>query len=283
MKFEIEESIREAFPETNKLTQAILYALLSGGKRIRPLIVHYIADALGFNLPVMDAALAVEFFHTASLIADDLPCMDNDILRRGKKSVHEVYGETVALLASYALISEAFKKIEENGRKMASSGARFSDKAFEAVTIALEHASHSAGIKGAVLGQYYDLFGATEEKLTEELLERVIYLKTGTLFEGSFVLGWVFGGGDFSKLEQVKKLARHFGFAFQVRDDLKDVSQDDLKDDSKESLNFALFVGRDLARERFHLEISRCFALLEDLPINQIKLHSLLTELALGV
>ncbi len=279
MKLEIEESIRKAFPGTNKLTQAISYALLSGGKRIRPLIVHYIAEALGFKLPVMDAALAVEFFHTASLIADDLPCMDNDILRRGKKSVHEVFGETVALLASYALISEAFKKIEENGRKMANADAKFSGRAFEAVTIALEQASHSAGIKGAVLGQYYDLFGPSEEKLTEELLERIIYLKTGTLFEGSFVLGWVFGGGDFSKLEEVKKLARHFGFAFQIRDDLKDISQDG----SNENLNFALFMGKGLARERFHLEINRCFALLEDLPIDRLKLRSLLMELSRGI
>jgi geranylgeranyl diphosphate synthase, type II len=279
VKDEIEAAIKETFLETNKLSQAVSYALLSGGKRIRPLIVHYIAEALGNNLPVMDAALAVEFFHTASLIADDLPCMDNDYLRRGKKSVHEVYGETIALLASYALISEAFKKIEENGRKMALDKPKFSFKAFEAVTIALKQASHSSGIKGAVLGQYYDLFGAQEEELSEELLERVMYLKTGTLFEGSFVLGWVFGGGEFSELEFVKNFARHFGFAFQLRDDLKDM----LQDDKKESLNFALFVGRDLARKRFHLEIKKCFKLLEDLPLNKIKLHSLLTELALGV
>ncbi len=279
MKLEIEEAIKVVFPNTNKLSEAISYALLSGGKRIRPLIVHCIAESLGFNLPVMDAALAVEFFHTASLIADDLPCMDNDDFRRGKKSVHEEYGETVALLASYALISEAFKKIEENGRKMAKSGGDFSTKAFEAVTIALEQASHSAGIKGAVLGQYYDLFGTKEEELTEELLERVIYLKTGTLFEGAFVLGWVFGGGDFSNLEQIKQLARHFGFAFQLRDDLKDISQDI----NKESLNFALFKGRDLAKKRFHLEIQHCLDLLEDLPINKLKLQLLLKELALEI
>ncbi len=278
MRDQIEEAIKGAFSEEHKLSKAISYALLSGGKRIRPLIVHYIAEALGLGLPVMDAALSVEFFHTASLIADDLPCMDNDVFRRGKKSLHEMFGETVALLASYALISEAFKKIEENGRKMALLHPNFSQKAFEAVTIALEQASFSAGIKGAVLGQYYDLFGIEEEKLNEELLEKILYLKTGTLFEGSFVLGWVFGGGDFNKLPEIKKLARHFGFAFQIRDDLKDIKNDK----KKEGLNFALYLGEDLARKRFEKEMDICFQLLEDLPIEKVKLRSLLTELHLS-
>ena len=279
MKNEIESALKQAFPESNELSKAISYALLSGGKRIRPLIVHYISEALGYNLPVMDAALAVEFFHTASLIADDLPCMDNDDYRRGKKSVHEMFGETVALLASYALITEAFKKIEENGRKMRLTSDQHASKAFEAVTIALEQASRSAGIQGAVLGQYFDLLGAKKEALTEELLEKIIYLKTGTLFEGAFVLGWVFGGGDFDKLDQVKKLARHFGTAFQVRDDLKDL----LHDHEEGGLNFALFIGEDLARERFHLEIAKCSALLEDLPIDSSKLRFLLTQLVQGI
>ncbi len=275
MKMEIEEALKKVFPETNKLSSAISYALLSGGKRIRPLMVHCIAEAIGKNFPVMEAALAVEFFHTASLIADDLPCMDNDCLRRGKKTVHHEFGETVALLASYALISEAFKKIEENGKKMAEMGCK--NQAHEAVSIALEHASRFSGIRGAVLGQYYDLFGAKEEELSEELIEKIIYLKTGTLFEGAFVLGWVFGGGDFQYLDKIKQFARHFGFAFQIKDDLGDISQDI----DKESLNYVLYIGRDLAREKFCQEIRHCYSILEDLPIEKIKLQLLLKELSL--
>jgi geranylgeranyl diphosphate synthase type II len=274
VKVEIEAALKGVFPETNRLSSAISYALLSGGKRIRPLLVHCVAEAIGKGFPVMDAALAVEFFHTASLIADDLPCMDNDCLRRGKKAVHEEYGETVALLASYALISEAFKKIEENGKKMAAIGSK--DSANEAVSIALEHASKFSGIKGAVLGQYYDLFAAKEENLTEGLIEKIIYLKTGTLFEGAFVLGWVFGGGDLCYLELVKKFARHFGFAFQVKDDLGDISQDI----DKKSLNYALYMGRDLAKKRFCHEIQQCTTLLEGLPIKKLKLQLLLEELS---
>lgn len=273
MKDKIDLALQGAFLGTNKLSQAISYALLSGGKRIRPQIVCYIAEGLGHNLPVLEAALAVEFFHTASLIADDLPCMDNDTLRRGKKSVHAVFGESVALLASYALISEAFKKIEENGRKMALNELFF-PKAYEATIIGLEEASRAAGIKGAVLGQYYDLFHESEGKMTEAFLEELMYLKTGTLFQGAFVLGWVFGGGEFSYLDEVRRLARHMGLAFQIRDDLKDLAQDD----KNGSVNFALLVGKELAQERFHLEINSALELLDNLPIEKTKLRSLLVE-----
>lgn len=279
MKAEIEDAIKKSFPDANQVSKAIHYALLSGGKRVRPLIVYYIAEALGHNLDVVDAALAVEFFHTASLIADDLPCMDNDCFRRGKSSLHKVFGESVALLASYALIAEAFKKIEENGQKMAQSKGEFSKKAFEAVSIALKQASVSAGIQGAVLGQYYDLCRFSKNELTDQFFEKVAYLKTGTLFEGAFVLGWVFGGGDFDRLCAVKKMARHFGFAFQIKDDLKDIDQDR----QKQGLNYAVFVGEDLARKRAQSEMDAFLSILEGLPINYAKFNSLLAELSQGV
>src|SRR3989339_1471770 len=95
--------------EKTKLRDACEYALTNGGKRFRPLIVLMVSEALGKDLNVSDAALSVEFFHTASLIADDLPCMDNDDERRDKPSLHKVYGETISLLSSSALITAAFE------------------------------------------------------------------------------------------------------------------------------------------------------------------------------
>ena len=106
---EIAKSI-VAFGEKTKLRDACEYALTNGGKRFRPLIVLLIAEALGHGMNVYPSALSVEFFHTASLIADDLPCMDNDDERREKPSLHKVYGESIALLASYALITQHLKK-----------------------------------------------------------------------------------------------------------------------------------------------------------------------------
>ncbi|MBM3199287.1 MAG: hypothetical protein FJZ58_08595, partial [Chlamydiae bacterium] len=110
------------FGEKTKLRDACEYALTNGGKRLRPLIVLMVSEALGNGLNVLEAALSVEFFHTASLIADDLPCMDNDDERRDKPSLHKVYGETIALLASYALITAAFEKIRVSASIMKESG-----------------------------------------------------------------------------------------------------------------------------------------------------------------
>ena len=120
-----------------------------------------------------------------------------------------------------------------------------------------EQASRSAGIKGAVLGQYYDLFGS------DKPIEEIFYLKTGTLFEGAFVLGWTFGGGDTSYLEYVRKLAIHLGFAFQIQDDLIDMQQD------ADGLNYAKIVGKDLAEKQFKKELSSAFQLLQDLPMKK--------------
>ena len=103
-----------SFGEKTKLRDACEYALLSGGKRLRPIIVMMVADGLGHDLDVAPAALAVEFLHTASLVADDLPCMDNDDERREKPSLHKAYGESVALLASYSLIFAGYEKLHEN-------------------------------------------------------------------------------------------------------------------------------------------------------------------------
>ena len=203
MKEAFEEALASVYTGETKLAESVRYALLSGGKRIRPLLVLQVAEALG-KRDVMASAVAIECFHTASLIADDLPCMDDDKERRGKKSVHVVFGEAPALLASYALIAKAFEKIEENGRQLGL---------LQETMICLEQASRSAG--AAVLGQYYDLFGT-------DSVEKMHYLKTGTLFEGAFVLGWVFGGGALDRLEHVRELAAHVGCAFQRQDDLED-------------------------------------------------------------
>ncbi len=258
-KQEIEKELKGAFVGNSSLMKAISSALLSEGKRIRPLLVHLIADGIGFSQPVMPSALASEYFHTASLIADDLPCMDNDDFRREKPSLHRIYGERVALLASYALISEAFCQIERNGALMRTGP--FKDRAFEVTTLALECAGTSSGIRGAVLGQFYDL---ERESTTLHELEEVIYLKTISLFEGTFLLGWLFGGGELDQLEEVKKLASHFGMAFQIRDDLLDVDQDEAK---SVMTNYALSLGKEKAETRLFQELEGFEKLLKELNL----------------
>jgi geranylgeranyl diphosphate synthase type II len=233
--------------EKSKLRDACEYALTNGGKRYRPLIVWMIADALGLGLNVSAAALSVEFFHTASIIADDLPCMDNEDERRDKASLHKVYGESVALLASYTLITAAFQKIHENGVRMNESGLPYSAISDRACAIGLESAAQSGIL--ATNGQYLDLFPPA---YTLEAIKQVIYKKTISLFELSFVLGWVFGGGDLHSLEQVKKAAYHHGLAFQIADDIKDMHQDEK---GKREMSIARFLGKERALTLFEEEM----------------------------
>ncbi len=250
-----------AFGEKTKLRDACEYALTNGGKRFRPLIVLLIGEALGNELNVYPSALSVEFFHTASLIADDLPCMDNDDERREKPSLHKVYGEAIALLASYALITAAFEKIHDNASMMHQAAPPYSQFSDRACVIALESATHCAGILGATGGQFLDLFPPNQNL---ETVKQVIYKKTVTLFEVSFILGWVFGGGDVSKLDRVKKAAYHFGMAFQTADDLGDMVQDEKK---QREISIARLIGKDRALLYFEEEMRNLQKILEELKL----------------
>jgi geranylgeranyl diphosphate synthase type II len=248
----IEQEIAKSilvFGEKTKLRDACEYALRGGGKRFRPLLVLLIAEALGNGLDVLDAALSVEFFHTASLIVDDLPCMDNEEERRNQPTLHKIFGESIALLSSYALICAAFEKIKTNTFKLKDSGFSYRETAEQVGMVALEQATRCAGILGATGGQFYDLFPPS---LTLETLRQVIYKKTVTLFEVSFVFGWLFGGGDLVRLDRVKGCAYHFGMAFQIADDLSDLAQDEK---NQREINLAKHIGKDRALAVFEEEL----------------------------
>lgn len=226
------------------LHAAIEYALLSGGKRVRPVICLSVAESIGRGFDVLPSALSVEYFHTASLIADDLPCMDDDDMRRGKPSLHRQFGETTALLSSYALICAAFEKIHDNTQLLEQ---QIGPQASAIGMKAIKQAARAAGIEGATGGQFLDIFPL--EKSLSALMD-TFYKKTVTLFETAFVLGWLFGGGDPNLIDDLKQLANHFGLAFQIGDDLGDMGRDD------PSANIALAIGEKQAREQFndHLE-----------------------------
>ena len=240
MKKAFEQALAEDWKKhkmQTKLHGAVEYALQSGGKRFRPLIVLSVAE----SLDAMPAALCVEYFHTASLIADDLPCMDDDDLRRGKPSLHRAFNETTALLASYALICAGFEKIHTNTEILArSSGAELAAKAG---MLALDQASKAAGIEGATGGQFLDLFPPSSD--LDTLLE-ILRLKTVTLFETAFVLGWIFGGKDVEALPVLRRAAAHFGMAFQIGDDLIDLRQD-----RPGGANIAIELGAEKASRLF--------------------------------
>jgi len=154
----------------SRLRDACEYALMTGGKRFRPALVLQIANNLGPQ-NAMPAALAIEVFHTASLIADDLPCMDNDKTRRNQPAVHIQFDETTALLASYALIAAGYQLLAENAAQVMDP-----DRGIAAVQLT----SRNTGLVGAAGGQYDDIF---PEELTKEAASEIIYKKTVTLIE----------------------------------------------------------------------------------------------------
>jgi len=249
----IEAALREFIEqmgEKNLLRDACEYALLNGGKRFRPTLVLMIADALGLGRDVLPAALSVEFFHTASIIADDLPCMDDDDVRRNRPSVHKAFGESVAVLASYALIAEGYGGIHRNSFGEGKNAL-----------LCLEAATRCAGINGATNGQFLDLF---PPDLNLSTIQKIIYQKTVTLFEICFIFGWLFGGGSANQLELVRETAYHLGMAYQIADDLLD----DLQDTAQQSpINIAAACGKEMAIDLFEKELTRFTVCLKKLGI----------------
>ena len=275
-KIQIDKSILmylENFGEKTSLRDACEYSLMNGGKRFRPALVLMIAKALGNGIDVSQAAMGIEFFHTASLIADDLPCMDNDDMRRDKPSVHKKYGESIALLATYALISAGYELLAKNAQTINQSHAACAGQSDKLCRLALENVTYNTGILGATGGQFLDIL---PPNLTWETLRTIIHKKTITLFEISFVLGWIFGGGNLSQLPLVKKSAEHFGLAFQIADDIGDQEQD-IK--NKRLINVANVCGTHQAFELFHEEIKQFQLTLNDLQLKSTELHSLINLL----
>ena len=199
-----------------KLHEAMRYALLGGGKRVRPLLV-YAAGALFDADPatLSRAAAAVEMIHAYSLVHDDMPCMDDDALRRGKPTVHVAYDEATALLVGDALQSQAFLVLSEAGGVPPTRQV--------AMLRLLAHASGSAGMCG---GQAIDL-DSVGVSLTLEQLERMHQLKTGALLRCAVLLGALAGKdlGD-ADMAALDAYARAIGLAFQVVDDVLDATAD---------------------------------------------------------
>ena len=231
----------DRWPQGQPLREPCENALFGDAKRFRPALVLMVADAVDKGLDATESALAVEFFHTASLVADDLPSMDNDDMRRSKPSLHKVYGEATALLVTYALIAEGYGCLSQNAQRLRSQGAMTQEQADRICVLALDNVCVNTGIFGASGGQWLDLFPPDS---TLETIREVFRRKTVALFEISFVLGWLYGGGEEAKLELVKEVSSHFGMAFQIADDIKDEEQDRA---SGNKVNICLALGRDAA------------------------------------
>lgn len=211
----IEEYLDRCFasrPTHAALYEAMRYSLLAGGKRIRPVLVLEFCKALGADEDqALPLAAAIEMVHTYSLIHDDLPSMDNDDLRRGRPTNHKVYGECMAILAGDALQSAAFSAI-------LSSDLPPKARAEAALVLA-----RAAGEDGMVAGQVLDMEGE-KRLLTLDEIAHMNALKTGCLLEAACLMGVIAGGGSERQKQAAKDYAAAIGLAFQVRDDMLDMT-----------------------------------------------------------
>lgn len=200
------------------LLASMRYSLLSGGKRIRPILVlEFCRLCGGETRTALPFACAIEMVHTYSLIHDDLPCMDNDDMRRGRASNHKVFGEDMALLAGDALLTLAFETMLSSDA-IAAAGAQRAAAA--AGTLA-----RAAGAHGMVGGQVIDLL-SEGRTIPLETLKKMDDCKTGALIVAAVTMGCILGDADEQKLHAAQKYARAIGLAFQIQDDILDVEGD---------------------------------------------------------
>ena len=198
----------------NKLQESMRYSILAGGKRIRPVLTLEFARLGGMDWHLaLPYACALELVHTYSLIHDDLPCMDNDDLRRGKPTNHKVYGETLAILAGDALQPEAFRLIAEAPCMSAESRV-------EAIRVLV----NACGAVGMVAGQVLDTLCHVDNEAGLTQLNR---LKTGVMISGAAELGCVASNMNATMRQQAIEYADQLGLAFQIRDDMLDVMGDE--------------------------------------------------------
>ena len=212
--------------------RAMRHSVFAGGKRLRPVLAMEAAQMIAGELPegVEDLGAAIEMIHTYSLIHDDLPALDNDDLRRGKPTCHVVYGEAIAILAGDALQTQAYEVLA--GLKCPS---------VQAVQIVGSIAQATGTVEGMIGGQVLDL-EAEEHKPTAEMVEAIHRAKTGALIRVSLMTGGMYAGGSASDIARLREFGRKAGLAFQIMDDVLDITQD--------SAQLGKTAGKDVASEK---------------------------------
>lgn len=220
--------------------EAARYSLLAGGKRIRAILVLEFCRICG-GIPenVLDIACAIEMLHTYSLIHDDLPCMDNDNLRRGKPTNHIIYGECVATLAGDVLQAEAFRTILQSNLPTIEKNR------------CATHLANAVGFDGMCGGQYLDMLGEDKD-LTAEELDEINEKKTGALLTAACMMGVAAAGGSEEQEKAAKGFGSALGRAFQIRDDILDAisSEEELgkpigSDAAAHKNTYMVLLGRD--------------------------------------
>ena len=217
---EIEDSLQNYLPKQKGYQKIIMeamgYSLLAGGKRLRPMLMKETYTLFGGHSKVIEPFMAaIEMVHTYSLVHEDLPAMDNDEYRRGRKPTHVVYGEDMAILAGDAMLNYAF----ETAFRAFEQSPEDSLKIGRALTVL----GRKAGIYGMIGGQVIDV-KETGHAVSKDVLDTIYELKTGALIECAMMIGAILGGASDEEIQSVEKIAHYVGVAFQIQDDILDIT-----------------------------------------------------------
>lgn len=222
---EIEQVLVKYLPKEEgwqkKVIEAMNYSVLAGGKRLRPMLMQETYRLFGGQGLVIEPFMAaIEMIHTYSLVHDDLPAMDNDEYRRGRKTTHAVYGEAMGILAGDGLLNYAFETAIKAFDLIDDAAGV---DGYRQVGEALAVLGKKAGIYGMIGGQTADV-EAVDQRISQELLDFIFRLKTGALMEAAMMIGAILAGASQEDVRTVEQIAAKVGVAFQIQDDVLDVT-----------------------------------------------------------
>lgn len=285
---EIETILKEFLPREEGYQKIIMeamgYSLLAGGKRLRPMLMKevYLLFSEGTeNLEEKKALhafmVAQEMIHTYSLVHDDLPAMDDDEYRRGRKTTHVVFGEDMGILAGDALLNFAFETAAGAFSNAPSKWREIAD--------ALQILSKKAGIYGMIGGQVIDV-KETGHAVSGEILDTIYELKTAALIESSMMIGAILGGAKESEVRIVEQIAKNVGIAFQVQDDILDVTgtastlgKPVHSDEKNEKTTYVTLYGVERSKKIVEEKSRQAIDMLKELPGEHAYLEQLLIQL----
>lgn len=279
---EIEDILQEYLPKQKGkqkvIMEAMSYSLLAGGKRIRPMLMQETYRLFGGkSKAIFPFMAAIEMIHTYSLVHDDLPAMDNDDYRRGRKTTHVVYGEDMGILAGDALLNYAFETAVQ----------AFATEPEESLLIgrALGIMGKKAGIYGMIGGQVIDV-KETGHAIERDVLDTIYELKTAALIEASMMIGAVLGGATEEEVKTTERIAKDVGIAFQIQDDILDVTSTKEvlgkpihSDEKNEKTTYVTLFGLEGAKQAAEKRAGEAVSLLGQLPGENEYLESLLMQL----
>ncbi len=271
---EIEEILRAFLPEEEgyqkEIMAAMAYSVRSGGKRLRPMLMQETYRLFGGTSPAIRPFMAaIELIHTYSLVHDDLPAMDNDEYRRGKKTTHAVYGEDMGILTGDALLNYAFETAD-------TALAQAEDPAeMTRIGQALQILGEKAGIHGMIGGQVIDV-RESGHALTRQMLDTMYELKTGALIEASMMIGAVLADAAPEDVRKTEQIASDVGLAFQIQDDILDLTG---TDEELGKTTYPSLIGVEQSEQVVEEKTDEAVALLEELPGENEFLKELLLSL----